>query len=227
MSGQQGGVLRERLLLAPFWKHARAGDVGAGDRHARCEGRDRFAVFADLFLVALRDPGQFSEAVAAIGVGLVADLDGGQVRAERAVGGGDLARGGRRFVVGQPDRQQHLPAAAPGEHADRVHLRRPDHARRPRRPRRGGVAPGDVLIRGDAAEAQHAGSQRAQQPHQIAAVGVLRELAERRRLEGQPEESPRHRRARSERIDRHGDREPGGLGGHRCGCANFGGGERR
>ena len=125
--------------------------------------------------------------MAAIGVWLVADLDRGEIRPERAVGGSDLARGGRRFVVGHADRQQDLPAAAAGEHAERVHLCGSDRARRPRRPWGGGVGPGDVLVGGDAAEAQHAGPQRAQQPDQVAALCVPRELAERGHLEGKPE----------------------------------------
>ena len=147
--------------------------------------------------------------MAAIGIWLVADLDRGEIRSERAVGGSHLARGGGRFVVGHADCQQDLPAAAAGEHAERMHLFGSDRARCPRRPWGGGVGPGDVLVRGDAAEAQHAGPQRPQQPDQVAALCVPRELAERGHLEGKPEKPLVHRRAWSERVDRHSHRERG------------------
>ncbi len=177
MAGQQHRALGERLLFAPFTEGAGAGYVGAGDRHAWCECINRFAVGARLFLIALGDPGKFAEAVAAVRVRLVADLDSGKVRSERAVGGRHLACGGGRFVVGHADGEQHLPAAAPRKCPELVQLRRPDRAGCPGRPRRLRIGPGDILIGGDATEAQHPRPKRAQQLDEIAMVGVLGKLA--------------------------------------------------
>jgi hypothetical protein len=209
VSGQERRLLRERLLFAPFSEHARARHVGSRDRHPRRERFDRFAVAGDLFLIALGDPRQLAKPVRAVGVGLVADLHGGEVGPERAVGCRHLACGGHRFVMGQADREQHLPAAAAGEHADLVHLCRADAARGPRGQRGGRVCPGDVLIGGDASEAEHSRPQRAQQVDEVAAVGVVGDLVERGRLEGEAEESLGHECARIELVDRHAHRDLG------------------
>ncbi len=88
-------------------------------------------------------------------------------------------------------------------------------------PMRGGVAgfaPADLVIGGDAAEADHAGAERAQQRDEVAAIAVAGDLREAADLEGQPEEPVRHGRARfaSVDIDRHRDsqrRAPGGRAG--------------
>jgi hypothetical protein len=109
--------------------------------------------------------------------------------------------------MGQADREQHLPAAAAGEHADLVHLRRADAARGPRGQRGGRVRPGDVLIGGDASEAEHPRPQRAQQVDEVAAVGVVGDLVERGRLEGEAEEALGHGCARIEGVDRHAHRD--------------------
>ncbi len=194
VAGEECRLLGERLLLAPFDEDARARHVRAGDRHAGCEGRDRFAVFADLFLIALGDPGQCRET-------RVCHRRRARCRSRPRRGSGpsalvrgrDLAGRGRRFEVGHPDRQQHLPAAAAGEPADGLQLCRVDRARGPRRLRGGGVGPGDVLIGGDAAEADDPRAERAQQVHEVAAVGVLADLIQRRRLEGEAEEGLRGR----------------------------------
>ena len=154
---EQRRPLRQRVGFAPVDEHARAGHIGPGDRHAGRERVDRFAVAGDFFLICLREPRRRAEAVAAVGVRLVADLDGREAGPEVHVRRGDLARGRERFVMGESDGQQHLPAAATGEFAELAHLRGPDRARRPRGTRGLRVRPGDVLIGGDPAEAQQPG----------------------------------------------------------------------
>jgi hypothetical protein len=72
---------------------------------------------------------------------------------------GDLTGRDLRFVVGQANREHHLPSAAPRQFAERLHLRWPDRARGPRRSRRGRVGPTHVLVGRDAAEAQLAWAQ--------------------------------------------------------------------
>ena len=77
--------------------------------------------------------------------------------------GRDLTGRGRRFEVGQPDRQQHLPAAAAGESAEGLQLCAGLSHSRPTAARGRGVASSRRSVGGDAAEAEHPGTERAQQ----------------------------------------------------------------
>ena len=76
---------------------------------------------------------------------------------------------------------------------------------RPCRTWRARVRPGDARVGGHAAEAQHAGAQRAQHRREVAAIGVARHLRERRHLEGHAEELLWHGRAGMRTVD--GDRD--------------------
>ena len=203
MAGQQRGNLCERLRFAPVLEDSRARDVGAGDRHAGGERGNRFPVDRDLFLVALGEPRVFTQPVTGVGVRLVADLHPREQRPECVAGGSHLARGRLGVVVREVDGQQHMPSAAAREFADGAHLRRADGQRRPRRAGREPVGPGDVLIRGDAPEADHPGAERAQQGDQVAAMGVSGDLPEGGGLEGEPQKVCGHHFSGGQRINRH------------------------
>ena len=136
---------------------------------------------------------------------------------------GRLARRRARVVVCEAERQQHLPARLRRQPAQPTQVARHQHAARPRRNRGAGVAPRHTGVGGRAAEAQHAGPERAQQVDEVAAVGVLADLGGARELEGQSEEVARHRVAgRSGRERYRHRRRPHAvaalhsLSGHRC-----------
>jgi hypothetical protein len=118
-----------------------------------------------------------------VGIGLVADLDCRQAPSQRSLGGGDLARRGHWFVMGQADREKDVPAAARCDPAQPAQVTRVQHPRRPRGPRSGRVGPCDLRIRRDATEAEYPRSERAQQADDVSAVGKRGELRERRHLE--------------------------------------------
>ena len=201
MAGQQRGRLRERLRFAPVFEDARPGHVWARDRDTGCQCADRFAVARDLFLIALCQPRCFAQPVARIRVRLVADLHARQKRAEVPARRRHLVGGGLRVVVREVDRQEHPPTAAAREFADGAHLRRADRERCPGWPWLGPFGPGDVLICGDATEADHARPERAQHRDKVAAVGIAGDLAQRGRLEREAEKVGWDRLAGLERID--------------------------
>ncbi len=140
-----------------------------------------------------------------IGVRLVAQLDAGERFAERRLRRCSLVRGGARFEVHDADRQNDVPSARARKRGELLKVVDVDHARGPRRPRRRRVGPGDARVGRDAAEAQQARPERAQHRHEVAAIGVARDLREARHLEGEAEEFAGNGRTGLRRVggDRH------------------------